>query len=163
MLPNGFQKIFRWGKRIRSWSLPERLPRLAQLPPQFIRAEPIPDSICGSGGGSGVAGRGRQRCHVWERFSEQLLQHNGHPKAVTQIAIDMSPAYEKGVRENFGNAQIVFDKFHVVTRSFKRWKKCAAKKRGKTRWRGSNWSGPVGCGARTRNAGRPKNSRASCN
>jgi len=27
----------------------------------------------------------------------------------------MSPAYQKGVRENFGNAQIVFDKFHVVS------------------------------------------------
>jgi transposase len=52
---------------------------------------------------------------VWERFSEQLYQHNGHPKAVTQIAIDMSPGYIKGVRENFGNAQVVFDKFHVVS------------------------------------------------
>jgi transposase len=52
---------------------------------------------------------------VWERFSEQLTQHNGHPKAITQIAIDMSPAYMKGVRENFGNAQLVFDKFHVVS------------------------------------------------
>jgi transposase len=52
---------------------------------------------------------------TWERFSEQLYQHNGHPKAITQIAIDMSPAYMKGVRENFGNAQLVFDKFHVVS------------------------------------------------
>lgn len=52
---------------------------------------------------------------VWERFSEQLAQHNGHPKAITQIAIDMSPAYRKGIRENFGNAQVVFDKFHVVS------------------------------------------------
>jgi transposase len=52
---------------------------------------------------------------VWERFSEQLGRHNGHPKAITQIAIDMSPAYQKGVREHFGNARIVFDKFHVVT------------------------------------------------
>src|SRR5882724_618351 len=52
---------------------------------------------------------------TWERFAEQLLKHNGHPKAITQIAIDMSPAYQKGVRENFGNAQIVFDKFHVVS------------------------------------------------
>jgi transposase len=52
---------------------------------------------------------------VWERFSEQLGKHNGHPKAITQIAIDMSPAYQKGVRENFGNAQVVFDKFHVVS------------------------------------------------
>ncbi len=52
---------------------------------------------------------------VWERFAEQLLAPNGHPKAITQIAIDMSPAYIKGVRENFGNATISFDKFHVVS------------------------------------------------
>jgi transposase len=52
---------------------------------------------------------------VWERFAEELGNHNGHPRAVTMVAIDMSPAYAKGVRENFGNAQIVFDKFHVVS------------------------------------------------
>lgn len=52
---------------------------------------------------------------TWERFAEQLGQHNGHPKAITQVAIDMSPAYLKGVKENFGNAAIVFDKFHVVS------------------------------------------------
>ena len=52
---------------------------------------------------------------TWERFAEELANHNGHPKAITQIAIDMSPAYQKGVRENFGNAQVVFDKFHVVS------------------------------------------------
>jgi transposase len=28
---------------------------------------------------------------VWERFADQLLKHNGHPKAITQVAIDMSP------------------------------------------------------------------------
>ncbi len=52
---------------------------------------------------------------VWERFAEQLGQHNGHPKAIQQVAIDMSPAYIKGVGEHFGNAAIVFDKFHVVS------------------------------------------------
>jgi transposase len=51
---------------------------------------------------------------VWEAFAQELGAHNGHPKAVTQVAIDMSPAYQKGVRENFGNAALVFDKFHVV-------------------------------------------------
>ena len=30
------------------------------------------------------------------------------------MAIDMSLAYIKGVRENFANAQLVFDKFHVI-------------------------------------------------
>jgi len=56
---------------------------------------------------------------TWERFAEQLVKHNGHPKAITMAAIDMSPAYQKGVRENFGNAQLVFDKFHVVSQVVK--------------------------------------------
>jgi transposase len=51
---------------------------------------------------------------TWEAFVDELLKHNGHPKAILQAAIDMSPAYIKGVKENLGNAQIVFDKFHVV-------------------------------------------------
>lgn len=51
---------------------------------------------------------------TWEAFADELLKHNGHPKAILQAAIDMSPAYIKGVRENLGNAEIVFDKFHVV-------------------------------------------------
>jgi transposase len=56
---------------------------------------------------------------VWEQFATELGNHNGHPKAITMVAIDMSPAYAKGVRENFGNAQIVFDKFHVVSQVVK--------------------------------------------
>lgn len=52
---------------------------------------------------------------VWERFAAELANHNGHPKAITRVAIDMSAAYQKGVRENFGNAQVVFDKFHVIS------------------------------------------------
>jgi transposase len=52
---------------------------------------------------------------VWERFADQLLKHNGHPKAIAQVAIDMSPAYIRGVKDNFGNAAIVFDKYHVVS------------------------------------------------
>ena len=52
---------------------------------------------------------------TWQTFACELFKHNGHPKAITQVAIDMSPAYIKGVRENFGNATVVFDKFHVVS------------------------------------------------
>ena len=50
---------------------------------------------------------------VFRRFAEELLKHNGHPKAITAAAIDMSPAYQKGVRSELGQAQIVFDPFHV--------------------------------------------------
>ena len=55
----------------------------------------------------------------WERFAAELGNHNGHPKAISMVAIDMSPAYAKGVRENFGNPLIVFDKFHVVSQVVK--------------------------------------------
>jgi len=51
---------------------------------------------------------------VWERFAQELQVHNGHSKAVTQVAIDMSRAFIKGVQDNFGNAALVFDKFHVI-------------------------------------------------
>lgn len=51
---------------------------------------------------------------TFQAFVKALSEHNGHPKAITQAAIDMSAAYQKGVRENLPNAQVVFDKFHVV-------------------------------------------------
>lgn len=51
---------------------------------------------------------------VWERFVAALGAHNGHPQAITQVAIDMSAAYQKGVREHLPQASVVYDKFHVV-------------------------------------------------
>ncbi len=50
---------------------------------------------------------------TFERFAEEILKHNGHPKAITAAAMDMSKAYQKGAREQLGNAQIVFDPYHV--------------------------------------------------
>lgn len=51
---------------------------------------------------------------VWEQFIVALEKHNGHRHAVTQVSLDMSPAYQKGVKETCRHAQVVFDKFHVV-------------------------------------------------
>ena len=51
---------------------------------------------------------------TWVRFVEALEKHNGHRHAITQASMDMSQAYQKGVRENCRNAQLVFDKFHVI-------------------------------------------------
>jgi len=48
------------------------------------------------------------------RFVEALEKHNGHRHAITQASMDMSPAYQSGVAENCRNAQVVFDKFHVI-------------------------------------------------
>lgn len=52
---------------------------------------------------------------TWEAFVAALGSHNGHPRAITEVSIDMSPAYIAGARENLGDqAVIVFDKFHVI-------------------------------------------------
>jgi len=51
---------------------------------------------------------------TWLKFVEALEKHNGHRQALTQVSMDMSPAYQRGVADNCRNAQVVFDKFHVI-------------------------------------------------
>jgi transposase len=58
-----------------------------------------------------TAGRDRQ---TWLRFVEALEEHNGDRRAITQASMDMSKAYQAGVAEHCYNAQVVFDKFHVI-------------------------------------------------
>ena len=47
-------------------------------------------------------------------FADDLRAHNGDPKNITSVSIDMSPAFIKGVTGNLPNARITFDKFHVI-------------------------------------------------
>lgn len=61
-------------------------------------------------------GRDRQ---VWARFAEAFQQHNGHPQSITQASMDMSQAYQAGVAEHCRNAQVVFDKFHIIAHANK--------------------------------------------
>lgn len=49
-----------------------------------------------------------------DRFENDLWDHNGLAKNITDVSCDMSPAFIKGVRENFPNAEITFDKFHII-------------------------------------------------
>ena len=51
---------------------------------------------------------------TWAKFVEALEKHNGHRHAITQVSMDMSPAYQSGVAEHCRNAAVVFDKFHVI-------------------------------------------------
>lgn len=59
------------------------------------------------------ATEGRDK-ETWEKFVDALEKHNGHRHAITQASMDMSKAYQAGVAENCRNAQVVFDKFHVI-------------------------------------------------
>lgn len=47
-------------------------------------------------------------------FVAAMAAHGARPEQVELAAIDMSPAYQKGVREHLSQAQIVFDRFHVM-------------------------------------------------
>ena len=48
------------------------------------------------------------------RFSEELLNHGGNSDKITEVSMDMSPAFISGVGKHIKNASITFDKFHVI-------------------------------------------------
>jgi len=47
-------------------------------------------------------------------FKDDLEKHNGDINKITDVSCDMSPAFIKGVKENMPNAEITFDKFHIM-------------------------------------------------
>jgi transposase len=48
------------------------------------------------------------------QFAAQMPAHGGTPEQITQVAIDMSAAFIKGVGESFPDASVSFDRFHVM-------------------------------------------------
>ena len=48
------------------------------------------------------------------QFKEWLIGHGGDPNDIVAVSADMSRAYESGVTEHFPNADIIFDRFHMV-------------------------------------------------
>lgn len=51
---------------------------------------------------------------TFKEFIEELRKHGGDPLKIKYVSIDMSAAYIKGVREALPNAQISFDRYHVM-------------------------------------------------
>lgn len=51
---------------------------------------------------------------VLERFSDHLVLQGGDPGNVRVFSADMSQAYESGITEQFPNARLVWDRFHLV-------------------------------------------------
>ena len=47
-------------------------------------------------------------------FSEDLQNHNGNPSNIRMVCCDMSPSYISGISKGLPNAEITFDKFHVI-------------------------------------------------
>lgn len=51
---------------------------------------------------------------VLGEFRTDLEDHGGGAERIEELCMDMSPAYMKGAREWFPDAEITFDRFHVV-------------------------------------------------
>jgi len=49
-----------------------------------------------------------------EKFVEDLITHNGDPKNIKDVSCDMSPAFIKGVKKFLPDAEITFDRFHIM-------------------------------------------------
>jgi transposase len=49
-----------------------------------------------------------------KRFKQDLVDHGGDPSAIEEMCCDMSPAFISGVEKQFPEAQLTFDKFHVM-------------------------------------------------
>ena len=47
-------------------------------------------------------------------FAQDLKEHKGNPDGITDVSIDMSPAFISGVEKNLPNATITFDKYHIM-------------------------------------------------
>ena len=58
-----------------------------------------------------VEGRSSQAV---SEFVAAMPAHGARPEQISEVVMDMSPAYIAGVKANFPNARIVFDLFHIM-------------------------------------------------
>jgi len=49
-----------------------------------------------------------------KEFADELPEHGATAEQIKEVTIDMSPAFIAGVRDNLPNADVTFDKFHVI-------------------------------------------------
>jgi len=58
-----------------------------------------------------VEGKGSEAI---ENFAADFEKHNGAVENIKNVSCDMSPAFIKGINDNLPNAEITFDRFHIV-------------------------------------------------
>jgi transposase len=46
-------------------------------------------------------------------FRQDLVEHGGDPEQIEELCMDLSPAYLKGAREVFPEAEVTLDRFHI--------------------------------------------------
>jgi len=51
---------------------------------------------------------------TFQKFADDLQAHGGSAEAIAEVSMDLSPAFQKGAVEHLPNAQITFDRFHLM-------------------------------------------------
>lgn len=51
---------------------------------------------------------------TFAQFAKDLQAHGGCAEAVTEVSMDLSPAFQKGAAAYLPNAQVTFDRFHLM-------------------------------------------------
>ena len=54
---------------------------------------------------------------TWARFVKELKKPSGSRKKIKCVSMDMSVPYQKGISDNCPNAEMVFDKFHLIAKA----------------------------------------------
>jgi transposase len=55
-----------------------------------------------------------KNAETWKECKKHLEDHAGDARKVTEVCMDMSPAFIKGATENFPYASQTYDKFHII-------------------------------------------------
>jgi transposase len=74
-------------------------------------------------------------------FANDLVAHGGQPSAVTHVSMDMSASFQAGAATHFPQAEVCFDRFHVValaSTALDEVRRAEAKK--EPQLKGSRWS-----------------------
>ncbi len=48
------------------------------------------------------------------RFADDLRAHGGDAEAIQEVSMDLSAVFQKGGKEHLPNAQMTFDRFHLM-------------------------------------------------
>jgi transposase len=56
---------------------------------------------------------------TWPAFVNEFNKHGGDRNKISCVSMDMSKAFIKGVKDNCPNAEVVFDKFHLIAKANK--------------------------------------------
>jgi len=51
---------------------------------------------------------------TFDEFAAELAAHQCEKSKITEVSMDMSPAFRSGAKKHFPSARIVFDRFHVM-------------------------------------------------